>query len=160
MVSFSFTPAKHTCRKTKTANNIRPYEIKTKDIIGIVFIDINANYYVGVDGNKYNIQSECYSCKGIVSIYRQATHNSIERLRYDRLSNKLEECNPLYWLPFMAGCMVKGDVIQHKITKNIMFRIIKCWYDPYNEQAKVAYNYYREHFKEINKIMLERQLNV
>lgn len=158
MAFFNFTPSKPKT-KAKKAHNNRLYEVEVKGAIGIVNITIDATYYVVVNGYKYSILSECYSCKGIASIYRQAGDKDMRKMRYIRLIDKYEECNPLYWLPFAAGCKVKGDIVLHKVTKAKMFKITKCWNDPYDLDAHNACEFYRKNFETINKIIIERQIN-
>lgn len=159
MPLFSFALTSPKTRKKKTANNIRPYQVKAKGMKGVVFITIDAKYYVVANGCKYNILSECYSCKGIASIYRQAADKDMRKMRYIRYIDKYTECNPLYWLPFAAGCVVIGDIVQHKVTNTDMFRITKCYNDPDDLDAHNAYEFYRKNFKIINDIIVKKQRN-
>lgn len=158
MPSFDFSLVRKETNKRKTSNNTNKYEVIEKNILGVICIDINANYYVKVDNKCYNINSECYSCKGKNIIYAQGV-NDKRRICIIRNSGEYLECNHNLYLPFAPGCIVSGDIIiNHPLTAKI-FNIKKIWIDLDNDVAHEALAFYKEHYKEINAIILKRRFN-
>lgn len=148
MPTFNFSLPKKKDKERKASNNSIKHEVIERDIIGVIWIDCNANYFVHINGNKYTIKRECYSCKGKRAVYRQGQYDR-NRVCYIRHSDNYAECNPLHWLPFAPGCMVKGNIIRHSLTKAKLFVIKNCYVDYDNNDAHAAIEYYREHYAEI-----------
>lgn len=158
MPSFDFSLVKKESNKRKTSNNINKYDVVEKNVIGVVHIDINANYYVKINDRYYNINSECYSCKGKNMIYAQG-YDDKRRICIIHSPGEYTECNHNLYLPFAPGCIVSGDIIiNHPLTAKI-FNIKKVWIDFNNDDAHEALAFYKEHYKEINAIILKRRFN-
>lgn len=154
--SFSFSKKKE---KQASKNNNRN-KVILKNIRGVVWINVNAEYTVVIlkDKTEYPIHHSCYSCKGQFRIYRQGV-NDKSRFCYIRLQDKCTEQNTNYWLPFAPGCVVCGNLVQDNITYKKVFVIKECWTELNNEEANKAFNYYKKHMKEINDLIKTHALN-
>lgn len=158
MPSFDFSLVKKEVNKRKTSNNTNKYEVVEKNVVGIVWIDINANYYIKIGNKFYNINADCYSCKGRDIVYAQGFDDK-RRVCIIRNPGEYIECNHNLYLPFAPGCIVSGDIIiNHPLTSKI-FNIKKIWIELNNNDAHEALAFYKEHYKEINAIILKRKLN-
>lgn len=158
MPSFNFSVVNKESNKRKTYNNTKKYEVVEKDLVGVVWIDINANYYIKVNNKFYNINSECYSCKGKTMIYAQG-YDDKNRICIIRSPEKCIECNHNLYLPFAPGCIVSGDIIINNPLTAKIFNIKEVWIDINNDDAHEALAFYKEHYKEINAIILKRRFN-
>lgn len=158
MPSFDFSLVKKESNKRKTSNNIKKYEVVEKDVVGIVWIDINANYYVKINDKRYNIDTECYSCKGKDKVYAQGIDDK-RRICIIRNIDEYVECNPNLYLPFAPGCIVSGNIIINRFSNSKVFYIKKTWINLDNDDAHEALAFYKEHYKEINAIILKRRFN-
>lgn len=158
MPSFNFSIVKNESNKRKTYNNTKKYEVVKKDVVGVVWIDINANYYIKVNNKFYNINSECYSCKGKDMIYAQG-YDDKNRICIIRSPEKCIECNHNLYLPFAPGCIVSGDIIINNPLTAKIFNIKEVWIDINNDDAHEALAFYKEHYKEINAIILKRRFD-
>lgn len=149
MPSFTFSVIKKVTKKNKSVSNNTDVIVLHK-VQGVVFIDLQGNYRVELDnGDSYQIHKDCYSCKGHKEIYRQGELDK-GRFIYVRHQGEYFECDSKHWLPFGVGCIVKGNVIQHPITKIQSFMIKKCGVNFENPMAIDAMNFYRHNIKEIN----------
>lgn len=158
MPSFSFTLAKKPAGKRKTSVRTNEYEVVDTNVVGVVWIDINANYFVHTEEHTYPIKKECYSCKGKSRVYRHGCYD-MNRVSYIRLSDNLNECNHTYYIPFAVGCIVSGSIHRNKSTNKLSFNIRKCWIDYDNEDAHKALEFYRQHLNEINDAIVEGKYN-
>lgn len=154
MPSFNFLPvngnkAKRNAKKSYKSN------ILIKNVIGIVWIDRKAEYYVLVNNvDKYYIHSSCYSCVGKSQLYRQGNFDK-SNLVYIRLYDNLVECDRYCWLPFGVGCIVKGNVI---LENNIKYFIIKhCDIALDNKPSHEAMEFYLNNIEEINKLIISKR---
>jgi len=158
MPNFSFAAPKLKTTRKNVAKSSR-VEVKAKGVKGVVFISADATYYVIVDGCKYNILSDCYSCKNKCRIYFQISYDNLHMICYIRDKDKAIEQNTNYWLPFAPACVVIGDIVIDKFTKLSKFRISKCYSDYDDPDTNYARDYYRQHIAEINKAIKEKQIN-
>lgn len=158
MPSFDFSLVKKESNKRKTSNNIKKYEVVEKDVVGIVWIDINANYYVKINDKHHNIDTECYSCKGKDKVYAQGIDDK-RRICIIRNIDEYVKCNPNLYLPFAPGCIVSGNIIINRFSNSKVFYIKKTWINLDNDDAHEALAFYKEHYKEINAIILKRRFN-
>lgn len=152
MPSFDFSFINKKTSKRKTSNN----GVLLRNVVGVVFIDIDANYYINVDDKHYNIDKECYSCKGKSRVYAQGI-NAKHRICYIRNIDKCFECDPNFYLPFAPGIVVSGDIISN--MNNKVFYIKKFLFDITNSKSIEALSFYRNHHVEINAIILKRRIN-
>lgn len=130
------------------------YETLRKDVEGVIFIDINGEYTVAVEKDKYKLTKESYSSKGKTIVYAQG-FDSKRRLRHIRNSGEKYETNPLFWLPFHAGVLVRGNIVKH--LGNTVFNIKKILHDTKNELCDKAFSFYKENYKEINKNIITKR---
>lgn len=158
MPYFDFSLVKKKSDKRKTSNNTNRYEVVKKNVIGVVHIDINADYYVKINNKLYDINSECYSCKGKNIVYVQGCDDK-NRICIIRNPGEYIECNHNLYLPFAVGSIVSGDIIINRQLITEIFNIKKIWTDFNNDDAHKALAFYREHYKEINEIILKRRFN-
>lgn len=136
-------------QKDKTDNT---YQIIQRKVVGIIHIDIHANYYVIADNHKYTIAKECYTCKNIRKLYRQGEYD-YARVVWIRAID-FNEMNTNYWLPFTVGCVVIGNIVSNNITNKFIITDVS---DEINDKTHDAMVYYREHIKEINDTIRERR---
>lgn len=149
MPSFTFSVIKKVTKKNKSVSNNTDIIVLHK-VQGVVFIDLQGDYRVELDnGDSYPIHKDCYSCKGHKEIYRQGELDK-GRFIYVRHQGEYFECNTKHWLPFGVGCIVKGNVVQHPITKLQSFMIKKCGVNFENPMSIAAMNFYRQNIREIN----------
>ena len=145
-ISFSFS------HKYKTKNvvnkNYKDYEVIEKDVIGVVFIDINANYSVKVNNFKFDIKPECFEIKKQKNLYHKLYNGRLLYIRYD--TNK--KLSSAYWCPFAPGCSVIGNIVRNKLNKTY-FQIKTIWNDNTNNDAIDAFKFYIDNIEEINKNM-------
>lgn len=154
MPTFNFSLISKKEKKRTTINNTISYEIIEKKVQGVIHIDINANYYINVKGNKYNIKKECYSCKDKPSIY---IIQGTKRIRYIRCFGNYHESN--LYLPFTYGLIAIGNIVRDKKTNNKYFDIKNCYSDIYNHECNNARKFYYEHSDVIYKIIKEKYIN-
>ena len=128
------------------------YKVIQKKVVGIVHVDIDANYYVVVDNQKYPIAAECYTCKGKCKLYRQGEYD-YARVVWIRAID-FNSMNTNYWLPFTVGCVVTGDVIH---SNNFDKFVITNVTDEITIKTHEAMVFYREHLKEINDKIRQRR---
>lgn len=128
------------------------YKVIQKKVVGIVHVDIDANYYVIVDNQKYPIAAECYTCKGKCKLYRQGEYD-YARVVWIRAID-FNSMNTNYWLPFTVGCVVTGDVIH---SNNFDKFVITNVTDEITIKTHEAMVFYRKHLKEINDKIRQRR---
>lgn len=146
MPSFNFVAVK---KESKTKSKLSNNEIITRKVKGVIFINLNGDYYVKVGKEDYNITPESYSVKSKQIIYRRG-YDLPTNLVYVRTVDNCIEQNPLYWTPFGVGSIVKGNAIINKNDNTKTFVIDKIETDYTDEIAHEARLFYREHYKEIN----------
>ena len=154
--NFSLTPTKKKEKQTTKSNG--RFEVVEKNLIGVVFITLTADYKVQVDDNRYDIKEECYTCKSHAYIYTHS-HNLKGRTLYIRNQDNLGERDILHWLPFVEGCSVKGDIIRDKILNKKVFLIKDIYEDYSNPIAHEARQFYRENAKEIFNAIINKRIN-
>lgn len=143
MPYFDFSlPKKQTAKKR--GNNTTSYNVVVKAVNGIVWINVEADYFVDVEGKLYKIHKDNYSCKGKDKVYHQCQLNN--RVCYIRTKDNLVECSK-HWLPFAPGCIVFGNIVRIGFTE--YFDIKKIWTDPDNSAAHDAIDFYNKHLNEI-----------
>lgn len=155
MPAFNFSPVKGNKTKRTNNNTKKSYNIIKSKVIGIVWIDRKAEYYILVDNTKkYYIHPKCYSCVGKQQLYRQGEFDD-SNFVYIRFIDNLIECNRYYWLPFGIGCVVCGKIV---IENGIKYFIIdKCDVVFNNEDSHKAMEFYLEHITEINRIIISKR---
>lgn len=157
--NFSAVPKKQ--KKATTSSSSGKYEILNKGILGVVFIDLDAKYSVLTETEiKLPIVSENYSCKGVKDVYEQRFAindlGHMNRVLHTRSERDRVECGKNHYLPFVAGCCVKGSIVLNKYTKVKMFKIRTVYVDNTNPLARNAIEFYRNNY---NAIISARELN-
>lgn len=152
MPSFSFN-----IPKAKLVHKDKPKKSKPsqKDVIGVVWINLKAEYSVEVNGIRYDITADSYSCKGKNRVYRQAYPHSI-RCLVARLGDNLSELDNKFWLPFAPGDVVKGDIVNMNSFKQ-EFKINKINDYDLSTKANDAFVFYRQHKEEIDDVIRSKQ---
>lgn len=156
MPSFSFAPVAKVTKAKSQSKSVGKYDIILANIEGIVFMTLKGEYKVVVNSDEYNIASECYSCKGVAEIYEQTLTDDLVRVRHIRSDKDRDDRDRTMYLPFTAGCSVKGNIVRHKITKAEMFNIKKVYIDVDDIQARNALKYYRDHYNIIMQAISDR----
>lgn len=154
--NFSLTPTKKKEKQTDKINS--RFEVVEKNLIGVVFITLTADYEVQVNGVRYDIKEECYTCKGHVYIYTHSD-NLKGRICYIRNQDNLGDRNISHWLPFVEGCSVKGNIIRDKVLNKKVFLIKDIYEDYSNPIAHEARQFYRENAKEIFNAIMNKRIN-
>lgn len=157
MPTFDFSLPKKKTKERKTSHNTNKYEVVTKNIIGVVWIDEFSNYTVKVsDAYRYEIHPDCYSCKGKDRIYLRKLDDN-RRICIIRNADAYSDCNRNCYLPFAPGCIVSGDIVVKGFTKQ--FYIRKCWIELDNDDAHAALVYYRKNYNTIQSVLENSKLN-
>lgn len=154
MPTFSFSPVKKK-EKRKANNNTKQYKIIEKSIVGVIYVTIKGEFDVLYNGVFYKIHPKCFKCKGKAKIYKLG-EDKPKRFGFTRVLEDYKEFNSFGWLPFTIGSIVKGNIIVDNRTNHYWFYIKKEWLDYDNELSKKAYNYYKENYEEINKIIKQK----
>lgn len=153
MPTFNFSVVNVAKKKTpQKAKDNDAHKVIQKKVVGIVHIDIDANYYVIVDNQKYPIAEECYTCKDKCKLYRQGEYD-YARVVWIRAID-FNSMNINYWLPFTVGCVVTGNIVS--INNSNKFVITNVT-DEITDKTHEAMVFYREHLKEINDKIRERR---
>lgn len=158
MPTFNFSLAPTKKKERQTTKSDSRFEVVERNIIGVVFITLTADYEVQVAGNRYDIKEECYTCKGYARIYTHS-HNLKERICYIRSQDDLGNRNILHWLPFVEGCSVKGNIIRDKVLNKKVFLIKEIYEDYSNPVAYDARQFYRENANEIFNAIINKRIN-
>lgn len=158
MPTFNFSLAFSKKKEKKTSKNNNRSKIIEKDIIGVIFITIDANYEVEIKGNRYDIKNECYTCKGYTHIYTHLCNYNKWTCIIRTPENSFER-NINYYLPFVEGCCVKGDIIQDNVFNKKVFLIKDIYQDYENPVTLIARKFYNEHYEEINKAIINKRNN-
>lgn len=158
MPTFNFSLAPTKKKERQTTKSDGRFEVVERNLIGVVFITLTADYEVQVAGNRYDIKEECYTCKGYARIYTHS-HNLKERICYIRNQDDLGNRNILHWLPFIEGCSVKGNIIRDKILNKKVFLIKEIYEDYSNPVAHAARQFYCKNAKEIFNAIIDKRIN-
>lgn len=158
MPTFNFSFSKKTFNKRKENKDNKKYEVLSRNIVGVIYISINAIHQVSVNGNFYNIKHECFSCKGKDAVYRIGFDEN-RPLQYIRIKGEYKELNKLCWLPFAVGCIVQGNIVHNKLLGIDLFDIKKVWLDYDNEDAHNALMFYRNNKDKINEVIRNKKIN-
>lgn len=150
MPLFDFTPIvskkKETIRKDNYTNG--KYSVAVKNVEGVVCINLEANYYVQIEEDKYDIIAENYDTKGFAEVYPQRLDNNGQRILLIRslLINK-----PIVkqYLPFAPGICVSGDIVVNNYTTKYMFNIKKVMHDYRDNDCKAALQFYQDNYETI-----------
>lgn len=158
MPSFNFTPVKITKVKSHAESSSK-YNIIVPNTEGTIFITLEGKYIVVIGDDKYDIASESYSCKGVSEIYYQDLHDGKIRERYTRPEKDRNDTDRDLYLPFTAGCSVKGNIVRYKAGNCILFKIKKVYLDFNCEISRKAIKFYRDNYDKIRRNMEANFIN-
>ena len=158
MSGFKFNFSQFGKPKVKKTGNSPRREIVIKDIIGVINITIDGNYYVLCQDKTYNLTLESYDLKGKNVYYAKSL---IENKTLAVISLHKQDRNNKQYLPFTVGSIVKGNV--YKILNMERFNINKILdlsdipsesYNYYKKLVHEAKDFYRKNYEEILKCIL------
>lgn len=159
MPSFSFTPISKPAKVKSYADSTNKYNIILADQEGIVCINLLGEYKVLIGDVQYDIATECYSCKGVTEIYEQDLTNDLVRVRHIRSERDREDRDRTMYLPFTAGCSVKGNIVRYKAAGTVIFKIKKVFVDLNDSIAKEAIKFYRNNYITIKAAIAKNWLD-
>lgn len=160
MPSFSFAPVAKVVKVRSHADSNAKYNIIIPDVIGIIVINLKGEYKVAIGEDKYDIASESYSCKGVSEVYPIELTDGLVRVRYIRSEIDRADMSREMYLPFTAGCSVKGNIVRHKAANVVIFKIKKVFLDVNDDSARKAIKFYRDNYKVIRKYIIAQQIVV
>lgn len=155
MASFKFNFSTFNKPKVKTTSNLPRREVVKKNIIGVIGITIDGNYYVDIDNENYQLTLESYNLKN-KNVYYSKILQENKTLEIIKL-NKRNRNNKQY-LPFAVGSVVKGST--YKILGIERFNINKILdlkeipddkYNYYKNKIHKHKQFFRENYEEIIK---------
>lgn len=153
---FSAVPKKNKTHSKPVKINI--YQTIKKNVYCVASIDLNGNYYaIDIETNKkYIISSKSYSIKTKVYYSQQLINGKrlqVIELKQQDLSNR----GALY-LPFAPGVGLLGDLVQSKVSNNvIMFDLIRTFDMPKeNELACNKFLYFRNNYEKIRENIMNK----
>lgn len=155
MASFKFNFSTFNKPKIKTTRNLPRREVVKKNIIGVIGITIDGNYYVDLNNENYQLTLESYEIKG-KNIYYSKVLQENKTLEIIRLNKRI--VNSKQYLPFAVGSIVKGNT--YKILGIERFNINKILelkeipedlYNYYKTKIHKHKQFFRENYEEIIK---------
>lgn len=158
MSGFKFNFSHFGKPKVKKTGSSPRREIVIKDIIGVINITIDGQYYVLYKDKTYTLTLESYDLKGKNVYYAKSL---IENKTLAVISLHKQDRNNKQYLPFAVGSIVKGNV--YKILGIERFNINKVLelsdipsesYNYYKQLVHEAKDFYRKNYEEIIKCIL------
>lgn len=122
--------------KVKSSGSLPRREVIQQNVIGVIGIDINGNYYVDIKNSNYPLTIESYDLKG-KNVYYSRTLQNRKTLEIISLSKRSR--NNKQYLPFAVGSIVTGTI--YKILNTERFNIRRVL--ELSEIPDVEYNYYK-----------------
>lgn len=120
MSDFKFNFSKFGKPKVKTSRDLPRREVIQQNIIGVIGINLDATYYVDINGQKYTLTLESYDLKG-KNVYYARVLQKNKTLEIIKLTKQVR--NNKQYLPFAVGSIVKGSI--YKILGMERFNIKK-----------------------------------
>lgn len=133
--------------KINKANN-KKVAIINKNIIGIVHISIDGEFYINANNRAIPIFFECFSKINKNKLYCINLYNN-KRLCIIRDKKCITKIDNKNYLPFAPGCIVKGDIIKDKNIEVFKIKTITTEYD--NIEAKQAFMFWKNNYETIKK---------
>lgn len=146
--NFSIPVKKESKRKVNT-NVSRTYNIIEKDVLGVVFITLEASFYVYTNRGEFKFTDDSFSCKNIKNVYAQLLDTNKQRILCVRAERKIE-CDKDVFLPFAAGVCVIGNIVEDRF-KTLRFNFKKAFVDADNKIAQKALNFWRTNYEVISE---------
>jgi hypothetical protein len=148
MAIFDFTISKKPRKSNSTTPVIKIIESK---VTGVVFIDLNGNYSVKVNGKYYTINIDNYNCKTADPVYSINPTVDAKRLIIYRSRCSKDTDLSYGYLPFAPGSLVKGNIVTRDGYFGYIFNIKKVYREKGNAIATEAYNFWINNWDTINK---------
>lgn len=149
MPSFSFSIVEKVVKVKHKKSVESKDKILSKDVYGVVFIDLEGNYTVKVNGKNYEIKPKCFNTQGVEKLYFQRLSKDGYREIVARPLDLCFKTDEKHYLPFNVGCEVLGNIIERHTTKKIFFDITKVEQYSSNPDCKVALHFYKENYETI-----------
>lgn len=157
MSDFKFNFSKFGKPKIKSSGSSPRREVIQQNIIGVIGINIDASYYVDINGQKYQLTIESYDLKG-KNVYYARTLQENKTLEIISLNKQTR--NNKYYLPFAVGCIVKGSTYKifgiERFNINKILELNQVPEDSINYFKTIVHKhkqFFRENYKEIIKCM-------
>lgn len=155
MSGFKFNFGKFGKPKINKSGNLPRREIIQKNVIAVIGIDLNGQYYADLNGTNYNLTIESYEVKGKNVYYSRKLQND-KTLMIISLK-KLNHNNNNVYLPFTVGSIVKGNtykilgIERFNISKILELKDVPENNINYYRNLSIKYKkFYKEHQKEID----------
>lgn len=139
-------------KKQSNANHkqAKKYTILKKDIYGVVHISITGMLFVNINNSVVPILKECYNTVGKDKIFSMKLQDDINKLCIVRNKNERLIYNNKEYLPFAPGCVVYGNLLLNPYGTTL-FNIKKVILEYDNEESRIAFKYWKDNYKRIEK---------
>lgn len=148
MPYFDFTVTK---KQTNTNHKkAKQYTIIKRDIYGVVHIAITGMLFVNINNTVVPILKDCYNTVGKDKIFSLKLNKDSKRLCIVRNKNERLNYTNENYLPFAPGCIVYGNLLLNPYGTTL-FNIKKVIIEYDNEESKIALNYWKTNYEEIER---------
>lgn len=132
--------------KNSKKSNFTNYVILEREVWGVVYITLNATYYVKLDdGRIYDIAPKCYKIGRRKTIYFRKLLDGQPAI-YRRVNTRNLSIDNCRYLPFGVGCRVKCNIVEDPITKRHKVTIKICRVDYLDERFYTAVQYLKKNY--------------
>lgn len=139
-----------TNRKPKLKSKRKLFDIINKNVFGACHIDISGNYHISHGNKLYDIHKECYDTKGKTILFPQHIKpDEIRKIAYIREKKDAYKVSDYIYLPFIAGVIVKGNIVNFK--NNEVFDIKEIILNTFNDESVEAFKFYKDNYEEIRE---------
>ena len=157
MSTFKFNFSAFGKPKIKNSRNGNGKKLIERNILGIIFVNIEGDYYVVTDIGNFPLTIESYEVKGknvffTMELFNGKFQEIIQLKKADRNYKK--------YLPFCVGSIVKGNI--YEIFKTNRFNISRilelsdidsALIEKYKATIHLAKDFFRNNYEEITKCM-------
>lgn len=142
MPTFSFTSVAPKPKTNKKYNKV------TQNVVeGIVWIDIEGNYYLLTeDGKTFSFTKDSYNTKSVEKVYVKRIEKR-NRCIFIRNGENLGQLDSNYYSPFGVGCHIKGHIVNNCV------KFDKILHDYIEGLSTEAIKYFR-----INKTIIKNAI--
>lgn len=148
MPYFDFSVTK---KQTNTSHKkAKQYTIIKRDIYGVVHITITGMLFVNINNTVVPILKDCYNTVGKNKIFSLKLNKDSKRLCIVRNKNERLNYTNENYLPFAPGCIVYGNLLLNPYGTTL-FNIKKVIIEYDNEESKIALNYWKTNYEEIER---------
>lgn len=148
MPYFDFSVTK---KQTNTNHKkAKQYTIIKRDIYGVVHIAITGILFVNINNTVVPILKDCYNTAKKDKIFSLKLNKDSKRLCIVRNKNERLNYTNENYLPFAPGCIVYGNLLLNPYGTTL-FNIKKVIIEYDNEESKIAFNYWKANYEEIER---------